>query len=187
MSSRSVLSLRFPVRYAKALYGTAHKANCVAAVVRDLDALRHALEADRRIVEWLKYPLLNADTRVAVAALIAKQLGGHDVTRKFLLTVAAMGRLAYLPEILAAWRATVHEHENILDATLRTATPLSEAEQKKLKDSLEKQLKKTLDIQVEQDDSLLGGFVLQVGSMRFDASLRNRLKRLESHISHVNT
>ena len=184
MSASSVLSLRFPIRYAKALYGAAAGAKAVDAVASDLAALREALDKDHEIMTWLKYPLLNAHTRKAVATLIADKLGAHDVTRKFLVLVASMGRLAYLVEILAAWRVTKHEHDNVVDAVLSTAVPLSATEQKKLKDSLEKQLKKTLDIRIRQDESLLGGFVLQVGSMRFDASLHNRLKRLESHINY---
>ena len=51
------------------------------------------------------------------------------------------------------------------------------------KDLLESSLGGKVELEVRVDESLLGGFVAQVGSERYDVSLKGELERMASHLA----
>ena len=61
---------------------------------------------------------------------------------------------------------------------MRVAAPLSEDERAKLLAILAKAVGREPRLAVSEDPSLLGGFVVQLGSRMFDGSLKGRLERL---------
>ena len=55
---------------------------------------------------------------------------------------------------------------------------LSGDQEVRLKQLLEGSLGKTVEVEVAVDQDLLGGFVVQVGSDRYDVSLKGELERM---------
>ena len=111
--------------------------------------------------------------------MLAEIAGGSDeLVGNFLRLVAEKGRAAELGEIVAELDALVAAEEQILAVELTTAHELSDEEFGRILGSIEEQSGRKVQASRHVDPDLIGGIVLQAGSMRLDASVRGRLERL---------
>ena len=72
--------------------------------------------------------------------------------------------------------------ERRLDVELTTAYDLSDDEATGILEQIEKASGRKVEASRKVDPNLIGGFVLQAGSMRVDASVRGRIERLRHEL-----
>ena len=66
-----------------------------------------------------------------------------------------------------------------------SATALSDAQTKKLADTLKKKIGKTVTLNKSVDPSLIGGLVVKVGSQMIDSSLKTKLSAMKIAMKEV--
>jgi len=81
--------------------------------------------------------------------------------------------------------ALVAVEQRILDVELTTAHELTDAEFQSILDQIESASGRKVQAERKVDPDLIGGIVLQAGSMRLDASVRGRLERLRQDLTHA--
>ena len=141
-----------------------------AAAVRDVPELRAAL----------RNPQLDPGTKVAV---LDELLGGSDeLIRNFLRLVAEKGRIGQIEEIAREFDRLMAREERRLNVELTTARELSDDEARDLLQQIEQSSGRKIETTRQVDPSLIGGFVLQAGSMRVDASVRGRIEGLRHEL-----
>jgi len=124
----------------------------------------------------LRDPVLDPKEK---AAALDSILGGVDeLVRNFLLLVAEKNRTAQIEEIAREFDRLVAAEERRLEVELTTAFELSDKEAKSIVAQIEKASGRQVDATRSVDPDLIGGLILQAGSMRVDASVRGRLNRL---------
>jgi F-type H+-transporting ATPase subunit delta len=87
-----------------------------------------------------------------------------------------VGTLEFLVETTArarGWRI----------ARVRAAAPIEQAQRSELSDSLGALAGQPVELQVEVDESLLGGALIQIGDLQVDATARGRIDALREHIT----
>jgi F-type H+-transporting ATPase subunit delta len=109
--------------------------------------------------------------------------GADELVVNFVRLVADKGRAAELGEIVAELDVLVAAEEQILDVELTTAQELSDEEFGRILARIEKQSGRKVHASRQVDPDLIGGIVLQAGSMRLDASVRGRLERLRHELA----
>jgi F-type H+-transporting ATPase subunit delta len=67
----------------------------------------------------------------------------------------------------------------IVNVQVRSAVPMSDAQEKKLRENYEKLLNKKVKFEFTIDPTVIGGFVAKVGDTVYDASLKNQLEILK--------
>jgi F-type H+-transporting ATPase subunit delta len=127
----------------------------------------------------------NPETEARVKADVLEQvLGGADeLVRNFVRLVAEKGRAGEIPEIAEEFEALVAAEERILDVELTTATQLSDEDYDRILARIEQASGNKVQASRSVDPDLIGGIVLQAGSMRLDASVRGRLERLRQQLA----
>jgi F-type H+-transporting ATPase subunit delta len=141
-----------------------------AAAVGDVPELRAAL----------RNPQLEPRTKVAV---LDELLGESDqLVRNFLRVVAEKGRIGSIEDIAREFDRLMAREERRLNVELTTARELSEDEARQLLQQIEQASGRTIEATRKVDPNLIGGFVLQAGSMRVDASVRGRLEGLRQEL-----
>lgn len=108
----------------------------------------------------------------------------HELGRNFIRVVAENDRLAWLPEIRAEYERLRAEAENVVDVEISSAVPLSDEQREKYAEALRKRLGKTVRLHCEVDETLLGGAVIRADDLVIDGSLRGRLDRLVTAVTH---
>ena len=104
--------------------------------------------------------------------------------RNFLKVVCKYQRMDLIEDIFAAYDRYCDEQNQVLNAVLTCTVPPSEEQKKGMEAFLCKKYgAKKAKIEVCQDQALLGGFILRVGSDEYDWSMKGRLNRLEQRLT----
>jgi F-type H+-transporting ATPase subunit delta len=127
----------------------------------------------------------NPETESRVKAdVLERVLGGADeLIRNFVRLVAEKGRAGEIRAIAAEFETLVAAEERILDVELTTAMPLTDEEFGRILGRIEQASGHKVQAARSVDPDLIGGIVLQAGSLRLDASVRGRLDRLRQQLS----
>jgi F-type H+-transporting ATPase subunit delta len=138
-------------------------------------------------VPELESLLENPETESRVKADVLEQiLGGADeLVRNFTRIVVEKGRAGEIRGIAAEFETLVAEQARVLDVEVTTATELSEADFERIVADIEKRSGRAVQASRSVDPDLIGGIVLQAGSMRLDASVRGRLDRLRQELANT--
>jgi len=123
------------------------------------------------------------EPRVKVAVLDDLLGGSDDLVRNFLRLVAEKGRSGQIEEIAREFDRLMAVEERRLDVVLTTARALSDDEARDLLKQIEDAAGRTVEATRKVDPNLIGGFVLQAGSMRVDASVRGRIEGLRHELT----
>ena len=166
--------------YARALFDAAKDRDRLAQVREDLGDFVAAVEEVPELRSLLRDPVLDPKEK---AAALDSILGGVDeLVRNFLLLVAEKNRTAQIEEIAHEFDRLVAAEERRLEVELTTAFELSDKEAKSIVAQIEKASGREVDATRSVDPELIGGLILQAGSMRVDASVRGRLNRLRNDL-----
>ena len=119
----------------------------------------------------------------AKAAILADLAGGEEpLFTNFLQVTAEKGRAAELEEIAKEFERLMAREERRLTVELTTARELSDAEEQAILKQIEDAAGRKVEATTRVDPALVGGIVLQAGSLRVDASVRGRLERLRQEL-----
>jgi F-type H+-transporting ATPase subunit delta len=172
-------SKRIAARYVKALLEVAGSASALELVEKDMQGLKQALATTPSFQHFLENPLLSRDNQAQIMTAILNNIGTHKVTQQFLAMLAKQRRLPVLPEIMQQFCDRVAEGRGEMKAELVSASTLSAQEVAMVSDRLAKAYGKKVVLDVRQQPELLGGIVVNIGSLRLDGSLAGKLKRLQ--------
>ena len=165
-------------RYAQAVFDLAKEAKATDALEQDFAKFMAAWKESADLRDAARSPLIDPQEKANGLAAVAAKLGVSDLGRKLIGVAAQNRRAGELPAIVAAYRALVARERGARQVEIVSAKPLSAGE----KDSIVNALGKTLGSKVEADtsvdESLIGGFVVRVGSRQFDASIKSKLVAL---------
>ena len=166
--------------YARALYEAAYAQDRVDAVRADLAELAAAMDATPELEAFLANPQL--DPGVKAGVLDEVTTGGDAVVRNFVRVVAATGRAGQLGAIAVEFEAIVDREQGRLTVELTTAYALDDAETAAIVRHIEQASGQSVEATRSVDPDLIGGLILQAGSLRVDASVRGRLNRLRREL-----
>ena len=115
--------------------------------------------------------------------MLGEILGDADeLVRNFVLLVSEKGRAGEIEEIYRELDVLVAAEQKRLTVELTTAYELSDEEAASIMKKIEQASGRTVEATRNVDPDLIGGIVLQAGSLRVDASVRGRLERLRHEL-----
>lgn len=166
-------------RYAKALFDLAVETNQLEAVKSDVETIR-AVES-RELDVVLRSPVIREEKKVAVFDAV---FGGKvsNLTIQFFNLLFRKGREIATDEILDAFEALYRQHNRIHVMHITTAQPITPELNLYLKEKLlknENYKDSTFEIRNIVDESIIGGFVIQVNDKLVDASIRKDLQEIK--------
>ncbi len=162
--------------YARSLFLAAQEAGRLGAVRRDLADF---VEAGRQVAELreiLRNPQLDKRAKTAVVDAVA---GDADpLVTNFLRLLVEKGRAGEVEEVGREFERLAAAQEGELPVELTTAFELSDEETRAIVGQIEQRSGRKVEATRVVDPALIGGLVLQAGTLRVDASVRGRLEQL---------
>lgn len=164
--------------YAEALFKAGSDAVKLGEVQQWLDAAA-AVAANEDVQRIAESPKV---TQEQVVSLLESAVQGElpVVAKNFLRTVVENGRLQALPEIALQYRALVNSQKGSADGIVYSAFALSDAALAELRTVLEKRFGRRLNLEVQIDESLIGGVRVVVGDEELDTSVKARLEQMKT-------
>ena len=168
-------------RYALALYEEAEAQGKVETVDADIETMDSALDGSRELASVFASPIISREKKEAI---LGRLFDGKisDLTMRFVGLMVSKQREELLPETVRTYAALRDERLNIVEATVRSASPLSSDEADRLRQSLEARSGKKVRMKMTVDPSLIGGLVVRMGDVVYDRSVAHQLQTLRANL-----
>jgi F-type H+-transporting ATPase subunit delta len=167
--------------YASALFDAAKGQGQLQQVRDELEDFAKTLQLVPELDAVLRNPQLDPRAKVGVLEDI---LGGTNaLVRNFLMLVVEKGRAPEIAAMQREFEALWRREQRILNVELTTAFELSPEERSSIVEQIRSASGREVEASSSVDPNLIGGLVIQAGSMRVDASVRGRLERLRHELT----
>jgi F-type H+-transporting ATPase subunit delta len=165
--------------YAEALLDAAQEKR-LDAVRKQFDEFATALHDSDALLRFLRNPQVELRTKQAALEDLLK--GSDELFLNFVRLLADKNRIAEIEQVYEEWTRLLARQERILELELQTAVELSDKEAAKVVGQIEKASGRKVVATRTVDPDLIGGLVVQAGSLRLDASVRGRLEQLREQL-----
>ncbi|SDE38089.1 F0F1 ATP synthase subunit delta [Limimaricola pyoseonensis] len=185
MSEPASISTGIAQRYATAVFDLAREDDALAALGKDVDALKAALAESADFRDLISSPVYPRDEQGRAMAAIAQKMALTQTMGNVLGLMASKRRLFVLPQMLRALDEKLAEARGEITADVTTAKPLSDKQAKALAEALKQSAGREVKINQTVDESLIGGLVVKLGSKMVDTSIRSKLQALQNTMKEV--
>lgn len=174
---------RLAARYAKSLLDLAVEKNSLDAVLEDMKLMHALCKQSPDFEVMLRSPVISGDKKMNVLKLILAKYSINMLTNAFITLLVSKGREANLYQMATAFISQYNALKRIRTVKLTTASPMGEAVKNGIISKISGYMPgDTVDMKTEIDESLIGGFVLEVEDKLYDASVKKSLNDIRAKL-----
>lgn len=175
--------IRIASRYAKSIIDLAAERGELEEVLSDMQGMQEAVK-NRDLYLLFKSPIIKSDKKRAVFnAIFDGKIS--KLSSEFFHIIMRKGREQYIPEIATDFIRQYKENSHITTIQLTTAHEIDQS----ILDGIEAKLlasnvtDKKVEIENKVDESIVGGYILEIGDKLYDDSVKGKLDKLKKAFS----
>lgn len=169
--------LKIADRYAKSLLDLAQERNQVEAVFDDMTLFDRVLKENRSLRLTIDSPVIKAEKKAAVLkSLFSGKMA--ELSLAFLDLVVKKHRANGLSIIAERFLLQYRILRGIVDAEVISTIPLNEELRERIAGMVHKKTGKLVNLKESINPTLMGGFILKVGDMEINASVKAQLETM---------
>jgi F-type H+-transporting ATPase subunit delta len=173
----------FAARYARAFADVVLGARIPSSQVNaQLDDFLATLRGSHDLRQALFNPALAVDVRVRIIDALTPRLHLGREVRNFLAVLLQHDRMDAVEEIAAEFRAEMDRREGISEIEVVSARRLDPDERRQMEQQAARLAGTQVRARFREDNSLIGGAVVRIGSTVYDGSVRGRLERMKQEL-----
>lgn len=173
---------RAALRYAKAILDMAKENKALDAVEKDMRSIAATISGSKELRDVLASPVVSGIMKKNALLEIFK--GSHSITEGAINMLVDNKRLGMLNEVALKYIIINEQLKGKDVAYVTTAVPLDAAMEKKILKKVTELTGNEVTIESKVDESIIGGFILRVGDLQYDASVSNKLNNLKREFSN---
>ena len=176
------MSTRAAIRYAKAVLDQANHAKISEVVFGDMNSIQETLAGSKELRVVLQSPVVKAeDKKQALLQIFEKN---SDVTKGLIQILSSNKRINLLGGVAGAYVDLYNNSEGVKVATVITAVAITPEIQATVLSKV-KEMTGSENVTIDNtiDHSIIGGFILRVGDLQYNASIANQLGNLKREFS----
>ncbi|MDD2556927.1 MAG: ATP synthase F1 subunit delta [Desulfuromonadaceae bacterium] len=166
-------------RYAKALVEIANEKDLLESFAGELGKINSLLKRETALRLLLESPTLAVEKKSAMMADVVQAMECSEGIRNFVCLLTLKDRIQFISQIYTEYIKLADEIRGIVRARVESATKLTKAQIASIKEGLEQQTGKTVNLNTRVNSELLGGLKAEVGGKVFDGSIKTQLQRIE--------
>jgi F-type H+-transporting ATPase subunit delta len=169
-------------RYASALADVVIKNGETETVQNELRSWEQMMASNEELKEVFSNPAIAHMSKEKVLEKLLDRAKPNKTTANFLRVLLRNNRLTELAEINRRFESVIAERSGQVTARVVSARPLGEAEKSEIRSGLEKLTGKTVNINYETDENIIGGVITTIGSTVYDGSVKTQLENLKKQM-----
>ncbi len=180
MSNNSNFSATSHNSYSKAFYELAHESKKLDKIEDQVSAVVKIISESKEFKLLIKDPTKKQEDQLSLINIIAEKFGFDELLKKFLNFLVIKRRLFFIEKILKDFLTICSNERGEILAKLTAAKELNSAEIEKIKKELTQNFGSNVKLKFKHDPALIGGLVIQVGSVMIDTSIKHKLQQIEN-------
>ncbi|NOY86708.1 MAG: ATP synthase F1 subunit delta [Deltaproteobacteria bacterium] len=170
-------------RYARAIMDLATEKGLVGEIGEDLKNIASLFTTSPDLENVFSDPTVPHAAKEKVLNSIFEKINVRELAGRFVSVLLEKNRIDGIGEIAEAYQHLYDLEENRIRARVVVAAPLGDRDTKRVHDALSKLSGKEIVLQVEVDESIVGGMVAYVGGRVYDGSISNQLQQIKDTLS----
>jgi len=172
---------RAATRYAKAILDLAKDQNSAPAVNDDMKLIANAITDNKELKSLLDSPVVKVAQKTAVLKEVFANT--NAITTSLVDVLAVNKRIPLLGAVATEFTSLFDASQGFQKASVTTAVPLTDEMNAKVLAKVKELTGKEALIENTIDESILGGFILRVGDLQYNASIANNFNKLKRAFS----
>ena len=168
---------RAAIRYAKAVLSLATDNKSADAVNTDMKSITSTIAQSEDLNQMLQNPVVRFSDKKAILTAVFKD--ANVATTNLIDTLISNKRLSLLNEVALSFTQLYDASKGTQSATVTTAVALTDNLKTKVLAKVKELTGKDAQVENIIDESILGGFILRVGDIQYNASIANKLAKLK--------
>jgi F-type H+-transporting ATPase subunit delta len=168
---------RAAIRYSKAVLSLASDQNAAEAVNNDMKLIAQTVADNKDLSDMLESPVVRSAIKKSVLLEVFKN--SNNITTNLIDTLITNKRIALLEPVATHYNYLFDELRGTQIAQVTTAIPLTDDLKVKVLAKVKELTGKEVEVKNIIDESILGGFILRVGDIQYNASIANKLNKLK--------
>ena len=169
-------------RYGRSLLELAEEKGKLDQVAADMKLFSDTCLGSREFDQLLKKPIVKPHQKLKVLeSLFGEKV--DEITISFFRLITKKGREAYLGEVAYEFQKLWKKHKGIVEAEIISAVALTDEMKTKVEGIIQSVVKGKIDLQVKEDEDVVGGFLLTIGDRQIDETLRTKLNRIKRDLA----
>lgn len=167
-------------RYAKATMELAQEDKIEDKVLQSFDSIQSTISNNKDLRLLLSSPLIEVNKKEAVLLEIFKNV--EPLVKKLINTLAENNRIDLLQHVSKEYIELYNSINHLQSATVITAVEMTKDIEEKVQTKIKEITGFTANLTNQVDESILGGFILRLKDLQFDASVSNSLNRFKRQL-----
>jgi ATP synthase F1 delta subunit len=168
-------------KYARVLINTVD-ASAVPGVIGELKVFSKLVTDNKNLKVLFISQIFSEREKENALKELSSVLKFNPDTEKLLHMMIIKGHLSAIHEVITASVDAYNERQKKATAVVVSSVSLDENNTERLKVALKQMTEREITIENQIDESLLGGFIVKVGSTIFDSSLKGQLRLLKAEL-----
>ena len=182
MSKDKGFSITSAERYSLALYELSNESKLLDKIEEQSLSVLTLINKSEGFSNFIKDPTIDQADLLKTVDTISKVYNFETLLKNFLSFLIKKRRFFFIERILKSFIEICSKKRGELKAELKSAKELSNDEIIKITEELTKNFSSKIKLNYTHDKSLIGGLVLQIGSIMVDTSIKNKLQQIENRM-----
>ena len=168
--------------YSQALYELSVEDNVTNEVESEINSILKLIIENLEFKNLIKNPTISQENQSKAINAIFQKYKINNLLIKFLNFLVSKRRLFFVEKIFKDFLIICSNERGEIIAKLSAAKKLNDKEIEDIKKSLTENFGTNLKLNFKHNPDLVGGLVIQVGSIMIDSSIKNKLQQIENRM-----
>jgi F-type H+-transporting ATPase subunit delta len=174
---------RVAFRYAKALLLSCEDNTNSKAVFDDMLLIKETFNQSEELKLFIDSKVVKDSDKLSTLNTIFSDL--NKLSKSLMKLLMKNRRIDLFDDVSASFVILYNKHVGNQEVLLTTATAVTENKLKEIENTVKKLTSKNVNLTNLVDEDIVGGFVLRVGDLQYNASFKDQLKKLEQEFLNI--
>ena len=175
---------RVALRYAKALLLSCNDDNDKLEIIfNDMSHVNKTFDDSNELKLFIDSKIIKDSDKLATLNEIFKNL--CDLSKNLIKLLMNNRRIDLFDDVSKGFTVLYNDHVGNQEVILTTASQVESNKLKEVENKVKQLTSKNVNLTNNIDENIVGGFVLRLGDLQYNASLKDQLKKLEQEFLNI--
>ena len=177
MSKNLSFSSEISQRYALALYELSKEKNQTDEFVSNMTNFIKLFNSNKDLKNFVKNPTYSVEKQKIVFEKISILMNFNKIIKNFFFILIAKKRIFFLDTIVEKFLKLISLKRGEVSGNLISSKKIDEKTILHIEREISANIKRSIKLKSKTDESLIGGIIIQIGSLMIDTSIKNKLQK----------
>ena len=177
MSKNKTFSSEISQRYALALYELSKENNQTDEFVANMTNFMKLFNSNKELKNFVKNPTYSVENQKIVFDKILSLMNFNKLVKNFFSVLIIKKRIFFLDQIIEEFLNLISIKRGEISGSLISSKEIDEKTILDIEKEISENIKRSIKLKSKIDKSLIGGVVVQIGSLMIDTSIKNKLQK----------